>query len=587
MTLITAATRTAANKGNGPLCIPTHSRERPSRTKIHNACGDCVPIPVRPAVDPAAHRLRVLRLWLAPVVLLALGACVGLQPGAGYPKSPSVALAHPEVTKLGAKFDRLANEHAGASGFRILPVGVDGFLVRAQMIEGAERTLDLQYYIFRGDTTGRLLTDGLLRAADRGVRVRVLVDDADTVAGDEQLLALADHPQVEIRVFNPFSYRGHSRAHRVLEFLLFSARLNYRMHNKLMVADNSIAIVGGRNVGNQYFQMDPDSQFADDDVFAAGPIAAELSKTFDEYWNSPFAVPAQALGQRRKEHAQLANHRERAKSHPRKVTEPSPSGVDYVTSIASGEPYAGIMAGRLPLVWAAARVAYDTPDKKSVARGAMRGHLMTKPVAAALESVQTELLMITPYFVPAYDELHMVEALRSRQVRIGVLTNSLESTLDPLAFSGYMHYRLPLVASGVDLYEIRAQLGNTKGSGQTKALSRYGNYGLHAKLYVFDRRRLLIGSMNFDQRSKSLNTEIGVIIDSPELAEQVARRFEAMTQVQNAYHVVLRQGPGRGRLAWDTAENGAAVQYLVEPAPSAWRRYRVRLLSLLPLAPEL
>jgi putative cardiolipin synthase len=550
--------------------------------------GDGVPIPLRSAVDPAAHRLRAARLWLGPVILLALGACVGLQPGAGYPKSPSAALAHPEETQLGAKFDRLAHEHAGASGFRILPVGVDGFLARAQMIEGAERTLDLQYYIFRGDTTGRLLTDGLLRAADRGVRVRVLVDDGDTVAGDEQLLALADHPQIEIRVFNPFSYRGHSRAHRLFEFLLFSARLDYRMHNKLMVVDNSIAMVGGRNVGNQYFQMDPDSQFADDDVFAAGPIVAELSNTFDEYWNSPFAVPAQALRPPRDERAQLANHRERAKSHPTKVTESSSSsGVDYVTSIASGEPYAGIMAGRLPLVWAAARVACDTPDKKSVARGEMRGHLMTKPVAAALESVQTELLMITPYFVPANDELHMVEALRSRQVRIGVLTNSLESTLDPLAFSGYMHYRLPLVKSGVDMYEIRAQLGNTKGSGQTKALSRYGNYGLHAKLYVFDRRRLFIGSMNFDQRSKSLNTEIGVIIDSPELAEQVARRFEAMTQAQNAYHVVLRQGPGPGRLEWDTAEDGTAVQYLVEPSPSGWRRYRVRLLSLLPLAAEL
>ena len=183
----------------------------------------------------------------------------------------------------------------GESGFHIINAGIDGFVTRIQLARAAERTLDLQYFIFRGDTTGRLLTEELRRAADRGVRVRILVDDGDTVAGDEQILELGRHPNVEVRVFNPFDYRGHNAFLRHLDFVFHKGRLDYRMHNKLMVVDNAVALVGGRNVGNQYFQVDPESQFADDDVFAAGEIAQRLSKTFDEYWNSVLAVPATAL----------------------------------------------------------------------------------------------------------------------------------------------------------------------------------------------------------------------------------------------------------------------------------------------------
>src|SRR5664279_1332949 len=180
------------------------------------------------------NRFRALFLLL---VVTFLSGCASLPPGSDYPKTTSSALAHPDQTKLGQQFDNAAREHQGNSGFRIVPVGADGFLMRMQMINAAERTLDLQYFIFRGDETGRLLTDGLLRAADRGVRIRVLVDDGDTLPGDEQILALAAHPSIEVRVFNPFVYRGHSRVRRALEFLAHPRRLDYRMHNKLMVVE--------------------------------------------------------------------------------------------------------------------------------------------------------------------------------------------------------------------------------------------------------------------------------------------------------------------------------------------------------------
>lgn len=528
-------------------------------------------------------------LALVLVLAFSLGGCASLQPGASFPKTVSVALVHPEETHLGGRFDNAALAHGGDSAFRIISVGVDGFLMRAQMINAAESTLDLQYFIFRGDETGRLLTDGLLRAADRGVRVRVLVDDGDTMAGDEQIIALDAHPNVQVRVFNPFAYRGHSSLRRGLEFMFHASRLDYRMHNKLLVVDNAIALVGGRNIGNQYFQMDPASQFADDDVFAAGPIAMRLSATFDEFWNSPFAIPAAALNRHDRSAKALTERRGRAAERSEQQLQTLNSdGIDYAARIATGEPYASVQSGALPLVWAQAEVVSDSPDKKNIESGDRRGRLMVRSVLKAARAAHSEVLIVTPYLVPAADEFALLQDLRQRQVQVRVLTNSLESTPDPVAQAGYVKYRIPLLKDGVELHELRALLGNTRGSGQTAVVSRYGNYGLHAKLFVFDRENLFIGSMNFDQRSKHLNTEIGVIIDSPELAQQTAVRFERMVQPANAYALGWRTlGTGSPQLVWDSEENGKAVEYTREPARSEWQRLKQSLLSWLPIAGEL
>jgi putative cardiolipin synthase len=532
--------------------------------------------------------VRVHSLLLLTVV--AAAGCAGLPPGAEFPRTPSVALADAGGTPIGALFAMQSDRHGGNSGFRIMSVGVDGFLTRVQMIAAAKRTLDLQYYIFRGDETGRLLTEALLRAADRGVRVRVLIDDGATTAGDEQLIALDSHASIEIRIFNPFAYRGHATALRAVEFMFNARRLDYRMHNKLLVVDNTAALIGGRNIGNEYFQMDPESQVADDDVFAAGPVAAKLSATFDEYWNSEFAIPAEALGRERGEAQGLPDHRAKEHGGPAEQLQTLPTqGIDYVARIATGEPYAGMIAGRLPLVWAHAQVVCDSPDKKNVESGERTGRLMLHPVAEAAGAVQSELLMVTPYFIPDDEELQILKDLRSRNVRVGVLTNSLESSEELAAQSGYRRFRVPLLEDGVELYEVRSLLGNTRGSGQTVAISRFGNYSLHAKLFVFDRRQLFVGSMNFDHRSKRLNTEIGLIIDSPELAQQTAARFDAMTQPSNSYALSLAPvGAGeRSQLVWSTLEDGKPVAYAQEPARSEWQRLHVQFLSLLPMDEEL
>jgi putative cardiolipin synthase len=241
------------------------------------------------------------------------------------------------------------------------------------------------------------------------------------------------------------------------------------------------------------------------------------------------------------------------------------------------------------LVWAHAEVVYDSPDKRLVEKGEMVGNLMHKTVAKAMAAVQTELLMVTPYLLPARGGMRAFKDLRKRGVRVRILTNSLESTPELLAHSGYMGYRVPMLEEGVELYEVRSLLGDARGSGESSVLASSGHYALHAKLFVFDRQNLFVGSMNFDERSHRLNTEIGLIIDSPELARQVAARFESIVVPANCYAVGLRKDPmgGSPELIWRTREGDLDIEYDSEPAHSTWQRMKVEFLSLLPLDKEL
>jgi len=538
---------------------------------------------------PHMPRKRIsghLQTVIAALAIALIGGCASLPPGSDFPKHASSAIEHSETTRLG--MSPLGEEHRkdGKSGFRIIPVGADGFRMRMQMIQVAERTVDLQYFILHGDETGRLLTGAVLAAADRGVRVRILVDDGETNPGDEQLTRLESHPLIELRIFNPFSYRGHWRALRAMEFTAEASRLDYRMHNKLMVVDNAIALIGGRNIGDQYFQIDPDSQFADDDLFVFGPVVQKLSGTFDEYWNCNLAIPAQALAGGKGSRAELAEHRQTLRSE---AQQSKADGVDYLTGLASGEPLAGIMAGRLKLYWAHSEVICDSPNKRDVEAGEMVGRLMHRSVAKAMRNVQNELLMVTPYLVPGQEGMQLLKDLRTSNVRVRILTNSLESSTEILAQAVYMRYRGPLLESGVELYEVRSLLGNSQGSGQANSISRYGNYSLHAKMFVFDRKKVFLGSMNFDQRSLHLNTEIGLLVESAELAQQIAGRFDAMVQPANSYQPVWEAAVGdrAGGLVWRTNEGAEPVEYRTEPARSSLQRFEAHLLSWLPIDHEL
>jgi putative cardiolipin synthase len=350
------------------------------------------------------------------------------------------------------------------------------------------------------------------------------------------------------------------------------------MHNKLLIADETVALAGGRNIGDQYFQVDPDSQFADDDVFTVGAAVGPLQKCFDEFWNSDMAIPSQAL------HAPPKSST--PPPRPRlSASEAAAAGFHLQDKLAAGQPLAGLLSGATPLVWARSQVVYDSPNKKDVKDGNRTGRLMYGPVAEAAANAQREMLMVSPYLVPAPSEMKLLHEQRARGARVAVLTNSLESAPEISAHAGYMHNRPKLLGDGVELYEVRSHLESTRGSGQSRQISAAGNFALHAKLLVFDRERLYIGSMNFDQRSHSLNTELGLIIDSAELAHQTVDRFNSLTRPESAYSVRFRE-PGK-HLLWHYREHGRDVDQTTEPARSAWQRCKAHFISLLPIDREL
>ncbi|MBV9698055.1 MAG: phospholipase D family protein [Gammaproteobacteria bacterium] len=522
----------------------------------------------------------------ALLVTALLAGCASM-PAQHRPRPPAVALEHAPNAELATPFAAGQAAHPELSGYHLYSVGIDGLLLRLELIARAQSTLDLQYYIFHGDESGRIVTEALLAAARRGVRLRLLVDDGESEPGDEQLLALAGDPHVSIRFYNPFRYRGHNRIARAVEFLFGKRRLDHRMHNKLFVADGEAALIGGRNIGDQYFQVEPDSQFADDDVFVTGPMVPRLTQAFEQYWNSEFAVPAEFLTRAKQRDQAAAAQLAARHTEPVKATHADPA---YPRKLAAGEPLADLLAGTSPVNWAQGELAVDDPDKWHVAAGQRAGSFMFDDVARAIRGAQREVLMITPYLIPSREELALLEERAAAERRLRVLTTSMEATNDPLAQAGYMHYRTSLLKAGVQIYELRARPQSTRGSGQSARLTRLGNFSLHAKLLVFDRSSAFVGSMNFDARSHRLNTEIGVIVHSPPLAAQIAQRFDALTSPQNAYAVSLEDGSGglgTPHLVWSGENDGVPVRLTKEPARSAWQRLEVHALTLLPLDPEL
>jgi putative cardiolipin synthase len=534
-------------------------------------------------LDSLATRTAVYRLLLS-VVLLIVAGCTSLPPAATQPKSVTSVFNDVLDTGLGKSFNVLAKGRGSDSAFRMISTGIDGLTARLEMIDASQRSLDVQSYIFRADNSGNLVVQALLRAADRGVRIRILVDDGETVSGDERILTLAAHAGFEVRIYNPLRYRGHKRALRGAEFLFDKARVDYRMHNKLMVADNAVAIIGGRNIGDQYFQIDPQSQFGDDDLVVAGPIVQRLSGVFDEFWNAPIVIPAQSIDKRHTSDRALSDYLTILDEYRQRLA----SSGSHEARGQSKQPFADIVSGKAPLHWGPVELVYDSPDKKGKDSGAAPGRLISKALIKQAEAVSTELLIVTPYFVPSADELAALKGESERHARIRILTNSLKAAPSVEAHSGYMHYRVPLLQEGVELYEVRASLLSASGSGEGKEMAKHGTYALHAKLFVFDRKIAFVGSMNFDERSKHLNTEIGLLFTSAELSSEIAGRFDALTTPANSYSVTLSEAAkGHQHLTWTTEEGGQLVHFETEPARNAWQRAKVRFLSALPLDKEL
>lgn len=513
--------------------------------------------------------MRLLSLF----VLLLSGCAVSLR---DVPHPVSHALEDPQQTTLGrSTTTRLTQAGAkpGQSGFHLIASGQDAFLVRAGLARAAERTLDLQYYIVAQDATATLLLYQGLQAAQRGVRVRILIDDMYALGRDVDLATLAVHPKVEVRVFNPFLRRGPLGISQLLDLIGDGARLNRRMHNKLWIADNAAALVGGRNLGDAYFQTDPQSSFADLDVLATGAVVRDISRSFDEYWNSEWAVPIAAfLGERPRTDdldrvlGDMAAQAERFRD------------TDYARDLRNNSLARDLRSGAMLPIVADARVIYDTPTKLDAAAEPVR---ISPLIRNLIEGAQREVILISPYFIPSARGLEMFSALVARGVRVRVLTNSLASTDVPAVHAGYARYRPQLLAGGVELHERRP----TAAESATARRGLSSGASLHAKAIVVDRKAMLVGSMNLDPRSRLSNTEIGVLIESEALGAELGALFDESVAADRSYRVSLAvPGDRTSPLAWTVREGQNDVVFDTDPLASWWRRLLAALFGL--LAPE-
>jgi cardiolipin synthase C len=543
-------------------------------------------------------------LPLCLLLLYLLNGCAAIP--YDYPRPVSSALYRPEGTSLGKKIQAQAINHPGASGFFLLPTGLDAFTARALLIDRAEKTLDLQYYIFHDDLMGKFVYDRLMAAADRGVRVRLLLDDwHQTPETDWLLAAMATHPNLEVRLFNPFGTQRRTFLARALRMAFGPDRLRGRLHNKAFIADNSVAIVGGRNIGAEYFGASDEFNFYDVDIMAMGPIAREASANFDDFWNCALAMPVSALVPSRPGADDLKRARRDLETQRERLKKST-----YWLKVEDNDLLKRFDADQVPLVWGQAEFLSDHPLKCIDPDDARQAVKMTQKLKGILESARSELLMVTPYFVPGSAGMRLFRKLRGRNLTIKIITNSFLSTDAPLAQIGYMRYRKDLLRAGIELYEIkptllqlqhdqerqrfagdfrrlcynfiqgggsliqrgasRIQIGGSSLQGGSSRAS------LHAKTFVLDRQTVFVGSFNFDPRSMKLDTQNGIVIHSPELANQAAYFFDQGVSPARTYRVTLL---GDDDLVWVTEDNGQEVRYYREPLSRFWPRLSLKSLS--------
>jgi len=526
---------------------------------------------------PRSPWLPLIRGLPGLLLMGVLGGCAGLP--ANTHRTPSVAFTDTAGTRLGAKIAERTVRHPGLSGIYPLPDPVDAFTARIGLAAAAERSLDVQYYIWHPDTTGYLLFEALWQAAERGVRVRLLLDDMNTNGLDPVIAALDSHPNIEVRLFNPFAHRSG----RMLDYLGDFRRVNRRMHNKAMTADNQVTIVGGRNIGDEYFAAGEGVAFTDLDVAAVGRVAQEVSTEFDLYWASPAAYPADRL-------VEAADSAARAALQEKfKVTRASPAAQQYLAAIKASTFLNQVRAGDLPLDWCRASVHYDDPAKVQHPPEVVE-YRMGPRLREAMGQPVRSMDIVSPYFVPGDEGTAALCECARNGVKIRILTNSLAATDVGAVHAGYARYREKLIAAGIKVYELKptaeqiaarksppagAEMETTHGHvhGSSSA-------SLHAKTFALDGERIFVGSFNLDPRSVALNTEMGILLESPALAQDLQRAFEEKVP-QRAYEVRLAS-PG-GDLEWIEHRPEGDRTFTREPETGWFRRLGVGFQSLLPI----
>lgn len=510
-----------------------------------------------------------------PLARRALAACLAAA-ACGCASLPSLdgrvessALTATDDTVIGAAVAPLVYAHPGKTGVHAMPLGTDAFAARVLLAMRAQRSIDAQYYIWHADHTGTLLFDALVQAARRGVRVRILLDDQNTKGLDGLISAIAAEPNLEFRLYNPFA----QRSARFTGYFGDFERLNRRMHNKAFIADNQVAMVGGRNIGDEYFDAGGEVPFKDLDVVALGRAVRDISREFDLYWNSASAYPAASLlGQASPDAGVQLDKRFAA-------TRADPEARAYVDAMRDTPLVASLLERKLPLEWTDARLVSDDPAKTLDREGRRDVLLLTELFGDATRSTRS-LDMISPYFVPGEKGTEMLEQLSRSGVRVRVLTNSLSATDVAVVHAGYAKRRCRLARAGVILYELKATVAAKPRANDDDDRKGSSRASLHAKTYASDGAHIFVGSFNFDPRSALLNTEMGLVIASTSLASRLSSSFDEGFS-GNAYEVRAR-ADGEC-IEWIERTPAGEIRHATEPQTGWARRAWLGFLELLPI----
>ncbi len=508
--------------------------------------------------------------WLLALAFALLAGCASLPDD--LQQTPSQGYANPEQTLLGALIAETAPEDKSLSGVQLLADPGEAFRARFAIAGFAEKTLDMQYYLWKGDLAGQLLMWRALEAADRGVQVRFLIDDIFHYGRDEAYALLDTHPNFQVRVFNPMANRGLARN---LNFLVNKRQLNHRMHNKIFKADNAIAVLGGRNIGNDYFGVDTKANFFDLDVLTVGQGARQAGAAFDEYWNSKYAVPISVLHDKKYTAEDLENGRIKLRESLRHL-----DALPYALEMEADESVEKLKKWRDGLIWTEAHVVVDPLERfEGQGESAVIEYAQTW-----VEEIDTEFLAESAYLIPSQQGIENIREMTERGVRVRLLTNSLMSNNHLTAHSGYLKYRKKLLKAGAELHELRADAALREHFKANKENSEVPA-GIHTKSFVIDGQQALIGSFNFDPRSRDLNSEIGLVISNREFAQQVVKEMNRDFHPENSYRLFLNE---RGKLRWElTNPDGTVTTYKRDPGASIWKRMGARILSWLPIEQEL
>ena len=508
------------------------------------------------------------------MTLSVVTACATLPENVG--RKETFAYTDTGDTFLGREISRGEAAHPGESGFHLLGNGLDAFVARAVLTRLAERSIDVQYYLYHDDLVGRLLTWQLLQAADRGVRVRMLVDDMDLAGRDRSAVALDNHPNVEVRIFNPFS----RKAGRTSQYVTRMGSVTRRMHNKSFTVDGQATILGGRNIGNEYFEADPALAFADLDVVAVGQVARDVSTAFDRYWNSELAYPVSILVDESSTPEDIAQKQQQLNEF---VAAQADSV--YLEALRNSDLADRIRERQVRYSWGNAVVVYDRPEKILHDKGE-KEYQLAPQLKPYTDGVRNELILFSPYFVPGEAGTSFLTDLVARGVRVRILTNSLASNDVGVVHAGYAGYRKPLLRGGVELYEMnkkltREQKKEKKGAGGSSKAS------LHAKSFVFDREQVFIGSMNLDPRAMIHNTEIGVVLTSPEIAQGMGDWFDKNIE-RLAFRLELKKDDnGSETLLWHGIVDGTPQTFDLDPYTGFWKRFGIGFLGIFPIESQL